>query len=245
MSHKVAMLLSFSQTRPELQNIIFKEGYPAGTENHQDFKLCVDMTHVTYVLHHDAFINGGYTGSELENALDMHAYMGYNFYVSEVAAFESVMTREVDIAVTVTQSGVAPFYYDLGLALECADLSVPLKLPGVEAIIERGESRTFRFTGIPNTKSCLSAVSLKLDSSMAYPDRPVRFAQGSDGTVELEIPFPQPSAENGAAELVIPSSEEAILQENIHDPSSAYSISLSTLTQLLCAVCAIGCILAI
>jgi len=82
------MSISFSQSYPAIQDEVFTDWYPAGTKHRQDFKLCVDVMHVTYVLHHDAFIKGGYSGSELDNALDMHAYMGYNFYVSEVAASE-------------------------------------------------------------------------------------------------------------------------------------------------------------
>jgi hypothetical protein len=108
-------------------------------EKHQDLKLCTDVTHATYILHHHAFINRGYSGNELDNALKMHTYMGYNFYVLEVSASESLTIGVVDIAVSITQSGVAPFYYDLGLILAWADLFNLIKLPGVNIIIEKGE----------------------------------------------------------------------------------------------------------
>ena len=148
----------------------------------------------------------------------MHAYMGYNFYISEVSASQSETNGDVDIAVTVTQYGVAPFYYDLGLKLACSDLPNPVKLPGVDAIIERGDSKTFYFTGIPGTTTCLSAVSLKLDSSMAYPDRPIRFAQGANGTVQLDIPTVQ---------LDIPTTGDFSDQEMIYEPSLAQSTARS------------------
>jgi hypothetical protein len=56
------------ETRPELQSTIFTDTYPARTEHNQDLKECIDTLHISYVLHHGAFQNGGYTGSTLERA---------------------------------------------------------------------------------------------------------------------------------------------------------------------------------
>jgi hypothetical protein len=177
------------ETRPELQSTIFTSSYPAGTENHQDFKKCVDTTHATYILHHRAFSNGGLQGTELQNARKAHAHMGYNFQVTQVAVANSQTTPgNVDLSVTVKQTGVAPFYYDLSLRLKCTGVS--LKQSGVEKIINQGDVKTFEFKNIPATSDCLSSVSLSLESSYAYPDRPIKFAQGSDGTVKLNLPLP-------------------------------------------------------
>jgi hypothetical protein len=178
------------ETRPELQDTIFTSSYPAGTELHQDFRKCVDMTRVSYILHQNAFQNGGYTGDVLLRARAAHAYMGYSFHVSEVAVSTSSTTGKVDIAVTVNQAGVAPFYYDLGLALNCAGLSTPLKLSGVDQLVDRGQSKSFLFQGIPATSQCLGQISLQLQSSYAYSGRPILFAQGTNGTVSLSLPLP-------------------------------------------------------
>lgn len=223
-----------------LQGIIFKDNYPAGTESHQDFKLCVDVTHMTYMLHHHAFINGGYSGNELERALAMHTHMGYNFYVSEVAASESLASNgKIDIAVTVIQSGVAPFYYDLGLELDCYDLPNPFKLPYVDSIIERGESKTFTFTDVPDTRTCLSSVALKLDSSMTYADKPIRFAQGIDGTVEIEIPLAHTTSKTPAPiePAPTPTSPGSVFQADFYKNSDAKSMTVTSLPFYIAFLC--------
>jgi hypothetical protein len=180
------------ETRPELQNIIFTSAYPARTENHQDYKECVDTLHISYALHHGAFQDGGYTGDVLRNANAMHAYMGYAFYVSEVAAYQSTVnaTQAVDVLVQVTQLGVAPFYYDLSLVLECGSGLLKTALPGVHEIILQGEAKGFIFRNVPATAQCLEQMSLSLQSSYAYSGRPVRFAQGTEGKVSFRLPSP-------------------------------------------------------
>jgi hypothetical protein len=56
------------ETRPDLQGELFSNSYPAGTYNHQDVKLTIDTLHISWILHHGAFSNGGYTGDMLQNA---------------------------------------------------------------------------------------------------------------------------------------------------------------------------------
>jgi hypothetical protein len=185
------------ETRPELQKIIFTDDYPAGTENHQDFMLCVETTHASYVLHHDAFINGGYAGSVLQNALYAHDRLGYSYFVSQVG-IESIGLDQVDVHVTVTQAGVAPFYYDLDLQLYCPGLNRPRRLGGVNFILGQGDSRTFSFPGVPATSLCLSDISLSLESTHTFPGRPIKFAQG-DGTVTLNVPQPNGESTSGGA----------------------------------------------
>jgi len=176
----------------ELQDIIFEDGYPGGTYEHQRFIDCVNVTHASAILQQRAFINGGYNGTELLNARAMSAYMGYNFYISGVGVEEGA-AGDVSISVHVTQSGVAPFYYDLGLALHCFDLPDAMLLPGVEALVDQGESSIFTFTGIPATAECLGAVSFSLESTHTYNGTSIKFAQG-DGTVSLSLPLPPTSA---------------------------------------------------
>jgi hypothetical protein len=79
--------------------------------------MVVRMLVYPQMSHHDAFQNGGYSSDTLRNANLIHGYMGYAFYVSKVAAYQSSVnaTKEVDISVQVAQLGVAPFYYDLSL----------------------------------------------------------------------------------------------------------------------------------
>jgi hypothetical protein len=158
------------------------------TSNHQDYEECVETLHISYALHHDAFENGGYSGTMLQKANTIHAYMGYAFYVSQVSVFSSGAPK-VDVLVNITQWGVAPFYYDLRLVLEC-DGNFLQSMTGVNEIVQKGQSKSFMFRNIPGTKHCLDGIKLALKSSYAYDDRPIRFAQGSDGTVSFSVPLP-------------------------------------------------------
>ena len=175
------------ETRPEIQGEIFESGYQAGTTNKQDFFTCVDITHATYMFHHNAFINDqAITGSELDRALDAHVELGYNYRVSKVAAKANGSSVTVDV--TVEQIGVAPFYYPLSLKLTCD--TAEETLPGVEHLIENGATKVFSFTTIPADSDCLDNVEFLLYTDRAHDGRPVRFAQGSNGRVQLSLPLP-------------------------------------------------------
>lgn len=96
------------ETRPEIQSIIFEPDYPAGDYERQDFNVCTEVTHATYMLHMNAF-SDPMSEDELANARHAHARMGYNFQVTQVAVAESSDAGLVDVYVTVAQTGVAPF----------------------------------------------------------------------------------------------------------------------------------------
>jgi hypothetical protein len=175
------------ETRPEVQSEVFQADYMAGTENKQNFQQCIDITHATYLFHHNAFINGGYEGTELENARRAHASMGYNFQVTEVKVAAGT-TGLVDVSATVKQVGVAPFYYPLRLTLKCQGTSKSAE--GVETLVNNGDVSTFTFTGIPANAACLNEISFQLESDFTLPGRPIKFAQGV-GTVSLSLPTPE------------------------------------------------------
>jgi hypothetical protein len=95
---------------------------------------------------------------------------------------------KADIDVTLQQIGVAPFYYDLGLALSCPTMP-KIVLGGANTMTETGELRIFSFTKIPATGECLSSLSLTLESSYVYPNRLIKFAQGN-GALNFRLPVP-------------------------------------------------------
>jgi hypothetical protein len=193
------------EVRPELQSSIFSNSYPAGTEYHQDFNLCVDTTHATYMVNYYAFADGYSAGNELDRAIAASNRMGYSFEVTKVQVTESTtMSSHVSVAVTVEQTGLAPFYYPLDLTLDCAGGTYKT-LPGVEAIIRQGDSREFIFTNIPATQECLSGVRIGLFSKFVYLGNPVKFVQGEDGTfVTLSLPLPPVSTTASASSPVPP-----------------------------------------
>jgi len=189
------------ETRPEIQGEIFQPGYAAGTEYKQDFMQCVDVTHATYMFHHNAFVNGQpYTGSKLDKALDAHVGMGYNYEVKKVAA-KNTGNGKVTIDVTVEQTGVAPFYYDLDLVLSCDGTTEAVG--GVEGLIATGDSKVFSFSTLPADSQCLDNIEILLRSDRVYETRPVRFAQGN-GRVTLSVPVPQSGRDDPISDPVPP-----------------------------------------
>ena len=123
----------------------------------------------TYILNQEAFNTGkGYSddeddsgSSDLERALAAHAKLGYAFVVSDITyTASSGSPATTSVSVTVTQKGVAPFYYPLSLTLSCAGVDTSI-LPGVEAIIEADDSASFDFT-LSATSECLAAVTVGL-----------------------------------------------------------------------------------
>ena len=172
------------EVRPELQPDIFNEDYPAGEEEKQDFDLCARTTHTSQMLNAHAF-SDGYTGTALGKARASGDKLGYAFVVSSIT-YTPASQGTTAVTVTVTQKGIAPFYYPLSLKLSCAGQS-DATVTGVQAIIDEGDSRAFSFS-LPAEASCLSAVSVGLlQTAKAYTGRPVKFAQGVDGTVVVDL----------------------------------------------------------
>lgn len=171
------------ELRPELQAEVFNDDYPAGTAFKQDYTACTEATHATYMLNHYAF-STGYTGSALQRAVAASDRMGYAFVVSAITVGQPTIEAMSSVAVTVTQKGVAPFYYPLALTLSCPGTETRTT-DGVEDIIAEGEAVTFGFM-LPARRGCLEQVSVGLQSPMAYAERPVVFAQG-DGSVVVDL----------------------------------------------------------
>jgi hypothetical protein len=184
------------ETRPELQSSIFENWFQPNGEHQQDFMACVETTHATYMFHHNAFIDGGYQGDELENALYAHARMGYRFRIVKVAAAAyNDRSDTIRIDVDVAQKGVAPFYYPLSLTIECPTLSEVRSVSGVENLIHDGQEAMFSFDNIPNDPTCLSNIKFGLSSPNLYNERPIKFSQGNTGIVSVSIPVSIPSTE--------------------------------------------------
>jgi Malectin domain len=78
------------ETSPSLQNLVFDPEYTLDAWR-QDFMLCAETTHATYMFHHAAFITNNFVGVELANAKRAHARLGYNFVVSKVAVTKSML----------------------------------------------------------------------------------------------------------------------------------------------------------
>ena len=155
----------------------------------------------------------------------MSAYMGYNYYISLVGVKESAKVKKVDVSVQVTQIGVAPFYYDLGLQLNCTDLSSPVLVPGVDTLVDQFTSKMFTFLDIPATSSCLDEISFTLESSYAYQGSSIKFAQG-DGTVVVRLPPPpssRPASSPAPSVSMEPSASPTVSMNPTVSPAPAVS----------------------
>jgi hypothetical protein len=178
----------------EIQSIIFEESYPRRTYKHQDFAESVRVTHASYMLHADAFIEGGYDGIEYDNALHGHTLLGYNFIVTKVAAYVGADTATsglINVDVTIEQIGVAPFYYPLFLGFGCPDLERNRRVGGKleEQLVDYGASTIVTVRDVPATNRCLDSISLSLHSPMLMQGRKLKFAQGN-GTINVSLPGP-------------------------------------------------------
>ncbi len=116
---------------PPLQQSLFDPTYIVDTYQ-QDFQQTITTTHMTYLLNYQAFnMNGtGYTGSQFQAAEDGALALGYEFTVEQVdVELAGLEAEHVDlqIAIHLRNSGIAPFYYPLQLSLYSSEsgISVP------------------------------------------------------------------------------------------------------------------------
>jgi Domain of unknown function (DUF4832) len=194
------MALMGGEIRPELQSSIFTTGYAADTFEHQDFYRCASTTHMTYLVHHHAFCH---TLDETERQLTRraHSFLGYRFIVSEITVAatpvndNAATASTLSVSVTIVQMGIAPFYYDLALQLQCRqndddDWRSSVSASVEQQLIHHGDSVRMVFDDVPVTAVMGGGreVSLHLVSSYAYDNCPIRFAQGEDGTVSFVVP---------------------------------------------------------
>jgi hypothetical protein len=147
------------------------------------------------MIHHDAFQNGGYTGKkkQLDNARLAHASMGYNFQIAHVAVSTGSRSSTVAIDVAVKQVGLAPFHYPHVLKIRSGGEKMLSMKWGMETVlVEHCDSHTFTLDDI-SASSLNNCVEFYLESELLHLGRPIRFAQGKNGSVSLRLPLPPKS----------------------------------------------------
>jgi hypothetical protein len=191
------------EVRPENQNV-FEDYYPAGASYHQEFMFCAKLTHASYMDWGRGFNKYGVTDGELERARYAHGRLGYSFQLTKIGVALAADPSKVTIDATIKQVGNAPFYYPLFLDVFCNDNKVASKWIFAKDLTDRGDTTVINLDGIPATSSCLNDIEFRLGSTMAYPDRPIRWAQGVDGKVILDIPLPPGTIETRSDPKVEP-----------------------------------------
>jgi hypothetical protein len=123
------------EVRPEVWDCLFDE--PSCVPPGQEFDACVDVTHVSWLCNQGAF-RPTLTGSQRDRALRAAQRIGYELQVTE--ADLAITGTELSVGLSVTNRGVAPFYYDWPVELGLLDAAGSLaatqlaawKLTGVQ-----------------------------------------------------------------------------------------------------------------
>ena len=101
------------EIRPEVWGQIF-DSEPSHKQA-QDFSACVQQTHASWVMDSGMF-GKKQSKARMESAVNQVRKMGYDFYVA-TALIERRSDKQIEIALTVVNNGVAPFYCDWRMEL--------------------------------------------------------------------------------------------------------------------------------
>jgi hypothetical protein len=95
------------EVRPEVWSTLFDE--PTGAPQGQEFDRCLAVTHVSWLCNEGVF-RGKIQGPARQRAIRAAQQMGYELHVA--SAQWAVADGQLTVVLTVTNTGVAPFYYD-------------------------------------------------------------------------------------------------------------------------------------
>jgi len=106
------------EVRPEVWSCLFDD--PSCAPKGQGFDLCVTVTHASWLCNEGVFRPGAQPAA-VERALAAARRLGYELHAAGVEIFPASRDRVLPIALTVTNTGVAPFYYDWPVELGVLD----------------------------------------------------------------------------------------------------------------------------
>lgn len=95
------------EVRPEVWDCLFRE--PTCAPKGQDFEASLTATHASWLCYEGAF-RPRLTGADRERAVRAAQRLGYEFHISHASLVAAA--GHWDIKLAVTNTGVAPFYYD-------------------------------------------------------------------------------------------------------------------------------------
>jgi hypothetical protein len=104
------------EVRPEVWDCLFDE--PSCAPAGQEFDRCVAATHVSWLCNEGVF-RPRLKGAARERAIQAVRRMGYELHIT--SADFAVTGRQLALELTVTNTGVAPFYYDWPVELGLLD----------------------------------------------------------------------------------------------------------------------------
>lgn len=172
------------EIRPELWDCIWSE--PSCAPPGQQFLACVETTHASWLLDSGTF--KGITGANRDRALAGARRLGYELYASSVEMPQwAAVGGLVRIAVTVTNTGVAPFYFRWPVQLafrgrdgtwwqRTNDWDLPSVRPGEPPV-------RFEFNGTLDNIAAGPYTVLLAALNPLSRGRPLRFANQAQDTV--------------------------------------------------------------
>jgi hypothetical protein len=106
------------EIRPEVWPCLWTE---AGCREGQDYFRCVEETHATWLM--DTSTSRRLTPGQRERAMAGARKLGYEFHVASAEFPPTPTDRHLPITLTITNTGVAPFYRDWPVELAALDPS--------------------------------------------------------------------------------------------------------------------------
>jgi hypothetical protein len=143
------------EVRPEVWKCLFDE--PSCAPKGQEFDRCLAVTHASWLCNEGAF-RSQIQGAARERAIEAARRMGYELHVVSAAISPASPAGFLPIAITVTNTGVAPFYYDW--PVELAALNSQAKIVAtwkpdwkLTTVIPGEAAPVWRFTAETNSLS--------------------------------------------------------------------------------------------
>lgn len=166
------------EVRPEVWNCLWNDPTcaPAG----QEFTRCVTNTHATWLANHGVFAND-LQGAQLQRALAGARLLGYEFHVTQATMGDAYSAAPLRVSISVTNSGIAPFYYDWPLEYGALSTNGTLTAAWPTGLkltaIQPGAAARYLEHQVPNLD--LPPGSYTLAVRVAHPlanGKPLRFA---------------------------------------------------------------------
>jgi len=167
------------EIRPELWPCLWKN---AGCQGGQDFARCVRETHATWLM--DTSTSNPLAPEERARALTAARTLGYELQV--VQAIAEMKERRLELSITITNRGIAPFYARWPVRLTTVDSAgreLTTNLPFNLTTLLPGSAADTRSVTLNLAQTPAGEVTLLLHCpNPLKTGRPVRFANvGPDG----------------------------------------------------------------
>jgi hypothetical protein len=104
------------EVRPEVWKCLFDE--PSCAPKGQEFDRCLAAIHASWLCNEGVF-RGGLQDAARQRAIRAVQQMGYELHIS--AARTTITDQDLSVSISVTNTGVAPFYYDWTVELGALD----------------------------------------------------------------------------------------------------------------------------